>query len=155
MSVIDGNTCNATITTSCGQAPPTVPAGANPSGVAVNPNDGTAYAVDNGGATATFLRFVVPRRPAGVTATARHRGAMLAWGRVYSGGLPVIYHVTPSPACSGCTGLTTPSTSGVPATTVGGLARGVTYTFTITATDAAGTGPASVRSNPITIPPAG
>jgi hypothetical protein len=58
--------------------------------------------------------------------------------------------VTSSPACPACTGLTTPSTSGVPATVVTGLTRGQAYTFTVRATDAAGTGPASAPSNAIT-----
>ena len=150
VSVIDGATCNATQTSDCDQTPPTVPGGGGPSAAAVNPNDDTVYVVDSGAATATFFRFLTPQQPTNVTARAGHRTATLSWQSPYDGGLPIVYHVIPSPACPGCTGLTTPSTSGVPATVVTGLTRGEAYTFTVSATDAAGTGPASVPSNAIT-----
>jgi hypothetical protein len=106
--------------------------------------------VDSGAATATFFRFLVPQQPTHLTARAGHRSATLSWQPPYDGGLPIIYHVIPSPACPACAGLTTPSTSGIPATLVTGLTRGQTYTFTVSATDAAGTGPASAPSNAIT-----
>ena len=61
-----------------------------------------------------------------------------------------VYQVIPTPPCPACRGLTTPSTSGLPFTTITGLTAGQRYTFIIEATDAAGTGPTSAPSNPVT-----
>ena len=55
-----------------------------------------------------------------------------------------------SPACPDCSGLSTPPTSGSPYTTITGLTSGEPYTFTVQATDAAGTGPVSAPSNAVT-----
>jgi DNA-binding beta-propeller fold protein YncE len=149
VSVIDGSTCNGTTHTSCGQIQPTAPAGAGPSTIAVDPRSHDAYVLDNDGATASFIRFVAPGQPTGVTAIRRHGSASVQWQRTYDGGLPIIYQVIPSPACARCAGLTTPPTSGVPATVITGLAHGTTYTFTVVARDAAGSGPPSAPSNAI------
>jgi YVTN family beta-propeller protein len=46
VSVIDGVKCNATVTSGCGQAPPTVTVGNNPEAVAVDPSTHTAYVVN-------------------------------------------------------------------------------------------------------------
>jgi hypothetical protein len=53
------------------------------------------------------------------------------------------YMITPSPACDTCSGLTT---SGATASTIFGLQVGTTYSFTVSATNAIGTGPASAPS---------
>ncbi len=74
----------------------------------------------------------------------------LAWQPPRHGGLPIIYHIIPAPACPACRGLNTPSTSGAPFTTITGLTPGTTYTFKVKATDAAGTGRASAPSQPVT-----
>jgi DNA-binding beta-propeller fold protein YncE len=150
VSVIDGSTCNGTTHTSCGQPQPTVPAGAGPSTIAVDPRSHDAYVLDNDGATASFIRFVAPDRPAGVGAVLRGSAAILHWQRTYDGGLPILYQVIPSPACGTCAGLMTPATSGIPATVITGLAHGTTYTFRVVARDAAGSGPPSAPSNAIT-----
>jgi DNA-binding beta-propeller fold protein YncE len=150
VSVIDGSTCNGTTHTSCGQPQPTVPAGAGPSTIAVDPHSHDAYVLDNDGATASFIRFIAPKQPTGVTAILRNGTTSLHWQRTYDGGLPIIYQVIPSPACTTCAGLTTPATSGVPATVIAGLAHGTTYTFRVLARDAAGSGPPSAPSNAIT-----
>ena len=47
VSVIDGNTCNGTDASGCGQTPPTVAVGSGPEGVAVNQATETIY-VGNG-----------------------------------------------------------------------------------------------------------
>ena len=58
-----------------------------------------------------------------------------------SGGLTITgYSVTSSPGNKTCT------TTGVTSCTVTGLTNGTTYTFTVTATNAIGTGPASAAS---------
>jgi DNA-binding beta-propeller fold protein YncE len=150
VSVIDGTTCNGTTHTSCGRSQPTVPAGAGPSTVAVDPATQDAYVLDNDGATASFIRFVAPRKPTRVTTRLRRGRTHLRWRRPYAGGLPIIYHVISSPACPRCTGLTTQATSRKSATVIAGLVHGTTYTFRVVARDAAGNGPPSAPSNPIT-----
>ena len=150
ISVINGETCNGQVSSGCNQNPPTVPAGGNPAGLIVNQADHTVYAADNGSATVSFFRFQPPQRPTGVTAATDDGHVQLRWRRTYDGGLPIIYHVIPTPACPACHGLNTPSTSGQPFTTITGLTPGKTYTFKIKATNAFGTGPASAPSNPVT-----
>lgn len=150
ISIIDGADCNGAVISGCDQTPPTVPAGARPAGLAVDLADHTVFIADPDGGTASFFKFQTPGRPIMVTATADRGRVRLAWQAPYDGGLPIIYHIIPSPSCATCTGLATPSTSGIPATTVSGLTRGQTYTFKVKATDAAGTGPTSAPSNPVT-----
>ena len=144
-----GGTCNGTVTTGCGQTPPAVPAGGNPAGLVLDPRDHTLYIADNGFGPVSFFRFQAPGRPARATATTHHGQVFLTWQPPYHGGLPVIYRIIPAPACPTCRGLTTPSTSGQPITTITGLTPGRRYTFKVKATDAAGTGPASAPSNPV------
>jgi YVTN family beta-propeller protein len=47
VSIIDGVTCNATVTSGCGQTPPTVTVGTNPDAVAVDPYSHTVYVVNS------------------------------------------------------------------------------------------------------------
>ena len=149
VSVINGDTCNGTHTSGCKRMPPTVPAGGNPTGLAVDPASHTVYAADSANGPVSFFRFQPPGRPAHVTATTAHGQVKVTWHVPPDGRLPIIYHVIPVPACPACRGLTTPSTSGIPATTITGLTPGTTYTFKVKATSAAGTGRASAASNPV------
>ena len=150
VSIIDGASCNATRTAGCDQTPPTVPAGASPTGVAVDQHNHDIYVTDNGGGPVSFFSFQTPVAPTRVAASIHNGQAEVVWQPPPDGGLPVIYHVTPTPGCPDCTGLTTPSTSGIPSTTISGLAQGQTYSFQVRATTAAGTGPISTPSNAIT-----
>ena len=94
---------------------------------------------------------VVPSAPTGVTATAGNGQATVSWTAPSDGNSPITsYTVTPY---VGSTAQTPTVINGNPpatSTTVGGLTNGVTYTFTVTATNAVGTGPASAASNAVT-----
>lgn len=149
VSIINGNTCNAQKNSGCNHILPTVPAGANPTVLAVNPANDTVYADDIGAGTVSFFRFRAPMRPTGVSATVDHGTVELRWRPPYDGGLPLVYHVIASPACPTCSGMTTPSTSGEPFTLITGLVSGRKYTFRVEASNAAGTGPVSRRSNAV------
>lgn len=149
VSIVNGATCNATHTSGCDQVPPMVPAGPSPTGVAVDQNNHDVYVTDNGGGPVSFFRFQAPAAPTRVTASIHNGQAEVVWQPPADGGLPVVYHVTATPACPVCSGLTTPSASGAPYTTINGLTPGQAYTFTVKATNAAGTGPISTPSNAI------
>jgi DNA-binding beta-propeller fold protein YncE len=55
VSVIDGARCNAQVTAGCGGRWPTVPTGANPQFVAVDPSSGTVFAVNQGDNTLSAI----------------------------------------------------------------------------------------------------
>jgi hypothetical protein len=94
-----------------------------------------------------------PGPPLQVTATAGNSIAAVTWQAPASdGGSPITsYTVTTLP---GTQGAAVPAPVTVPASTtttmVNGPTNGATYMFTVTATNAIGTGPASVASNPVT-----
>jgi hypothetical protein len=93
----------------------------------------------------------VPGAPSGVTATAGDGNATVNWTAPPNGGSQITsYTVTPyigSAAQNPTTVNGTPPATGV---TVGGLTDGTAYTFTVTATNAVGTGSASAPSNAVT-----
>jgi Fibronectin type III domain/NHL repeat len=150
VSIINGANCNATNPTGCAKTWPTVPAGPSPTGIAVDQNTDDVYVTDNGGGPVSFFRFQTPATPTAVSARPHRHAVKVRWRAASDGGLPIVYRVLPTPACPACRGLTTPTTSGLPETTITGLTPGRTYTFKVQATDAAGTGPASRPSHPIT-----
>ena len=89
---------------------------------------------------------IAPGAPTGVHATAGNKQAEVAWTAPGSdGGTPITgYTATSSPGGKTCT------TSGSLSCTVTGLTNGVAYTFTVTATNAIGTGSASAPSAAVT-----
>jgi hypothetical protein len=93
---------------------------------------------------------VVPGAPSGVNATAGDGDATVSWSPPSSdGGSAVTGYTVVS---SGGQQVSVAGSSTV--ATVPGLVNGVAYTFTVTATNAAGTGPSSVPSSAVTPQPA-
>jgi Cell wall binding domain 2 (CWB2)/Fibronectin type III domain/Iron/zinc purple acid phosphatase-like protein C/Purple acid Phosphatase, N-terminal domain len=99
------------------------------------------------------IAAVKPGAPTSVVATAGNASALVNWNAPASAGSAAItgYTATSSPGGMTCT------TAGALSCTVAGLTNGQPYTFTVTATSAAGTGPASAPSAAVTpaaaIPP--
>lgn len=94
-----------------------------------------------------------PISPANVTASPLDASAMVQWSPSSPPGVPVTYTVVASP---GGRSVSTMSTSAV----VDGLTNGQEYTFTVQATNSAGTSAVSLASNPVTptsstLPPPG
>jgi fibronectin type 3 domain-containing protein len=117
------------------------------SGVANGPHTITAVATDLAGNQAlpavsvNVLNGVssVPGAPILNTAGAASNTVALSWSAPLSDGGSAItsYTATASPGGASCT------TSGALTCTIGGLTNGTTYSFTVTATNSTGTGPAS------------
>ena len=91
-----------------------------------------------------------PGAPTGVAAAPGNGTATVTWTAPTDGGSPITsYTVTPY---VGTTAQTPTTVTGSPDgdATITGLTNGTTYTFTVTATNAVGTGPASSPSNAVT-----
>jgi hypothetical protein len=90
----------------------------------------------------------LPTAPTGVVAAGYHQSALVTWTASDANGSPITgYTVTSAPGALTCT------TAGATSCTVNGLTNGLPYTFTVTATNAVGTGPASAASAPATPQP--
>jgi hypothetical protein len=87
-----------------------------------------------------------PGVPGGVTACAGAGSATVSWTPPAAGGVVYSYTVTASP---GGAQVTVPSSA--TAAVVGGLSPGTSYTFTVTASNSFGSGPASTPSNGTTV----
>jgi hypothetical protein len=97
-------------------------------------------------APVTAIPATLPGAPTAVVATAGYQSATVSWTAPGNGGSPVTsYTVTAVPGM-----ITTTSTTSNAVVT--GLTDGQTYTFTVSATNAVGTGPASTPSSPLTLP---
>jgi Fibronectin type III domain len=99
-----------------------------------------------GQSTATNAAGIRPAAPSEVSATAGNASATVSWTAPSSSGSPITGYTViwsgGSQSCNGSPCLVTALTSGT------------AYTFTVTATNAAGTGPASAPSNSVTpVPP--
>jgi titin len=93
-----------------------------------------------------------PGAPTLVHGSAQPDGTVdVTWVAPADNGATIIsYAVTSSPACSACTGVTVTGSPAASSTTVAGLTSGTAYTFSVTATNAAGPGAASSPSNAVT-----
>ncbi|HVM27653.1 MAG TPA: fibronectin type III domain-containing protein, partial [Mycobacteriales bacterium] len=106
---------------------------------------GTSPASASSSAVTPVAPATAPAAPAAPTATAGDGSAAVSWTAPADGGSPITaYTATSRPQGKTCT------TSGVTSCTVSGLANSTAYTFTVTATNAVGTSPASAPSNTVT-----
>ncbi|MDR6862598.1 DUF4082 domain-containing protein [Phycicoccus sp. 3266] len=95
-----------------------------------------------------------PGAPTGVTATPGNASAQVTWTIPSDGGSAITsYTVTPYVGTTAQTPTTVPGGSADASSTIQGLTNGTTYTFTVSATNAVGTGPASAASNAVTPSP--
>ena len=143
VSLIDGATDTVT---------GTVTAGSGPIGVGVNASTDTVYVANDSAGTVSVIDgrqdpTKLIARP-GPVATPGVGEVDLSWSAPADNGSRVTgYAVTPHPACTRCTGLSTARTTG----TVTGLTPGTRYTFTVSATNRAGAGPASSASKALRV----
>jgi hypothetical protein len=93
---------------------------------------------------------VTPGTPTAVSATAGLGSATVSWTAPASGGNPTSYLVTPYRAGVAQTPKTVTGNPPATSTTIGGLTAGSSYTFTVKASNGAGTGPESAPSAAVT-----
>jgi hypothetical protein len=108
----------------------------------------TDYYVD-----AMFQPMPAPGQVTNVSATAGTKKATLSWSAPDTGGRPSSYTITPYIGSSAQTPMTVTGSPPATTATVGGLTPGTSYTFTVTASNANGSGPASDPSNSVTPSP--
>lgn len=97
--------------------------------------------------TTTAPTLAAPAAPSAVTAARGDKQAIVRWEKAAATSPVTRYTVVSSPGGKSCT------TNGATTCTVKGLTNGTAYTFTVTATNAAGTSPRSAASTRAT--PAG
>src|SRR5262249_9698503 len=113
-----------------------------------NPPDDTWMYLDD----VSLFQPGVPGAPTGGTATAGNGSANVSWPAPSNNGGSTItkYTVTPFIGSTAQTPVTVTGSPPATSTTVPGLTNGTSYTFTVTATNATGTSPASAPSNSLT-----
>lgn len=126
----------------------TVTVGESPYGIGRKLSGPQTYVTNNGANTmpALGLDLLPPGRPGAPSAVDGDASATVTVSPPTSGGAPDSYTVTASPDGPSCT------VNGVSGScVVTGLTNGLTYSFTATATNSAGTSAPSAPSNPVTL----
>ncbi|MGH2852818.1 MAG: fibronectin type III domain-containing protein, partial [Solirubrobacteraceae bacterium] len=127
-----------------------------PTGATPNPAFGTGPATTWLTSTVVLQSGVsgpptAPGAPTAIAATAGNASATVSWTSPPSGNSPITsYTVTPHIGTTAQPATTVTGSPPASSATITGLTNGTTYTFTVTATNAIGTGPASTASNPVT-----
>ena len=101
--------------------------------------------------SASVTPFTTPSAPSGTSATAGNTTAAVSWTAPANNGSTITsYTITPFVGSEAKTPTTISGSPPATNATVTGLSNGTTYTFKVTATNAAGSGPASAASNAVT-----
>jgi hypothetical protein len=117
-------------------------------GASVFPNNSfnaSNYLVD-----VLFAGAPAPGQVTNVTATPGQASADVSWSAPSSGGPPTSYKITPYIGSSAQTATTVTGSPPATSKTVAGLTPGTAYTFTVQASNPAGSGPESANSNSVT-----
>ncbi len=128
------------------------------SGAIAPPGNYMLFLVNSAGvpSVASFITIsptapTAPAAPTGVSASPGNGSASVSWTAPADGGSPITsYTVTPYAGSNALASTTVTGTPPATSTTIGGLTNGTAYTFTVTATNAVGTGSASSPSNSVT-----
>ncbi len=111
-------------------------------------NNAANYYVDPVFTPQTFT--TPPGQVGNVSATAGYASATVAWSAPATGDPATAYTITPYVGSTAQTPTTVPGNPAPTTTSISGLTNGTTYTFTVTASNPAGTGPESANSNAVT-----